>query len=81
MCVCVCVRVCVCVSGPGPMEKSEEEYFPGSDQEGGGEEDDGALDVGGHLYLPEEEKHKDIQRDSGGQVCEIHSIMMRISLM
>lgn len=58
----------LCVSGPGPMEESEEEYFPGSNQEGGGEEDDGALDDRRHLYLHEEEKHQDLQRDSGGQV-------------
>lgn len=55
------------------MEKSEEEYFSRPDQEGGGEEDDGEVDVRRHLYLPEEEKHQNLQRDSGGQVCEIHT--------
>lgn len=58
----------VCVSGPGPMEKSKEEYFPGLDQEGGGEENDGAVDDRGHLYLPKKEKHQNLPRDSGGQV-------------
>lgn len=42
------------------MEKSEEEYFPGSDQKGGGKEDDGAPDVRRHLYLSEEKKHQDL---------------------
>lgn len=55
------------------MEKSEEEYFPGPNQEGGGEEDDGAGDVRKHLYFREEEKHQDLQRDSTGQVGEIHT--------
>lgn len=63
----------VCVSGPGPMEESEEEYFPRLDQEGGGEEDDGAGDVWRRLHLPAKEKHQDLQRDSGGQVCELCS--------
>lgn len=63
------------------MEESEEEYFPGPNQEGGGEEDDGALDDWRHLYLHEEEKHQDLQRDSGGQVGDNtqtgHSIVFR----
>lgn len=58
------------------MEKSEEEYFPGPNQEGGGEEDDGAVDVRRHLHLREEEKHQDLQRNSGGQVGEIHTNRM-----
>lgn len=33
------------------MEKSEEEYFPGPNQERGGEEDDGEVDVRKPLYL------------------------------
>lgn len=53
------------------MEKSQEEYFPGPDQEGGGEKDDGEADVRRHFYLPEEEKRQDLQRDSGGQVCAV----------
>lgn len=55
------------------MEKSEEEYFPGPNQEGGGEEDDGAVAVRKHLYLHEEEKHQDLQRDSAGQVGQIQT--------
>lgn len=55
------------------MEKSEEEYFPRPDQEGGGEEADGEIVVRGYPYLPEEEKHQDLQRNSRGQVCEIHN--------
>lgn len=55
------------------MEKSEEEYFPGPNQEGGGEEDDGAVDVRRHLSLREEEKHQDLQRDSGREVGEIQT--------
>lgn len=58
------------------MEKSEEEYFPGPNQEGGGEEADGAGDDRRHLYLREEEKHQDLQRDSGGQVGQIHTNSM-----
>ena len=50
------------------MEKQTEEYFPGSDQEGGGEENDGAVDDRRWLYLPQEEEHQNLQRDSGGQV-------------
>lgn len=60
------------------MEKSEEKYFPRPDQEGGGEEDDGEVDVRRYLYLSEKEKHQDLQRDSGGQVCEICNIQMSI---
>lgn len=60
------------------MEKSEEKYFPRPDQEGGGEEDDGEVDVRRYLYLSEEEKRQDLQRDSGGQVCEIHNNRMSI---
>lgn len=56
------------------MEKSSEEYFPGPNQEGGGEEDDGEGDVRKHLYHWEEEKHQDLQRDSWGQVGDIHII-------
>lgn len=58
------------------MEESKEKYFPGPDQEGGGEEDDGELDVGQSLYLTEEEKHQDLQRDSGGEVCVILSVCL-----
>ena len=50
------------------MEKSKEEYFPGPDQEGGGEENDGAVDDRRRCYFPKEEKHQNLQRDSGGQV-------------
>lgn len=39
------------------MEEPEEECFPGPYQKGGGEEDDGAVDVWRHLYLWEEKKH------------------------
>ena len=52
------------------MEESEEERFSGPDQEGGGEEDDGEFDDRRHLSRPEEEKHQDVQRDSGGKVCD-----------
>lgn len=55
------------------MEEQEEEYFPGPHQEGGGEEDDGAADVGRPLYINQEEKHQDLQRDRGGEVGETHN--------
>ena len=58
------------------MEEAEEEHFPGPDQEGGGEEDDGAVDVRRHVYLLKEEKHQDLQGDSGGQVGETHTNRM-----
>lgn len=58
------------------MEKPEEEYLPGPDQEGGGEEDDGAVDDWRPLCLPEEKKHQDLQRDSGGKVGEMHTNRM-----
>lgn len=61
------------------MEESSEEYFPGSDQEGGGEKDDGAADVRRHLPLPQEEKHQDVQRDSGRQVRETDSLVAPMS--
>jgi len=50
------------------VEKSEEEYLPGPDQKGGGEEADGAADGWRPLHLPQEEKHQDLQRDRGGKV-------------
>lgn len=60
------------------MEKSQEKYFPRPDQKTRGEEDDGAIDVRRRLYLSEEKKHQDLQRDSAGQVGEHH--LMRFPL-
>lgn len=55
------------------MEEPQEERFSGSDQEGGGEEDDGEPADRRALHLAEEEKHQDVQRDRGGQVRGIHT--------
>lgn len=44
-------------SGPGQVEEPEEEYFPGSHQKRGGEEDDGTAAVRRHLHLCKEKKH------------------------
>lgn len=60
------------------MEESEKEHFPGSYQKGGGEEDDGAVDVRRHVDLWEEKKHQDLPRDSRGQVGEIHKGWLRL---
>lgn len=54
------------------MEESEKEHFPGPYQEGGGEEDDGAVDDRRRVEPWEEKKHQDLPRDSRGQVGEIH---------
>lgn len=50
------------------MEEQTEERLPGPDQEGGGEEDDGAADDRGDAQPCEEAEHQDLQRDRGGQV-------------
>lgn len=56
------------VAGSGQVEEQTEEHLPGPYQEGGGEEDDGAADDWRDIQPCEEEKHQDLQGDSGGQV-------------
>lgn len=50
------------------MEEPTEEHLARPHQKGGGEEDDGAADDRRDTQPREEEKHQDLQGDSGGQV-------------
>ena len=68
VCVRVCVCVCVCVLGPGALEDAAAQCVSGPDEEGGGEEEDGAADVRRRGIRPAQEEHQDVPRDRGGQV-------------
>jgi len=50
------------------MEESSSQHVTGTDQERGREEEDGEKDEGGGKWQQQEEKHKDLQRDPGGEV-------------
>lgn len=55
-------------AGFGTLEKSETKCLSGSDQKGGGEEDDGEADVHGWRIWPSQEEHQNLQRDCRGKV-------------